>query len=99
MMKLPTQEMVVFLMAACLYTTAAAMAMMQLRSKKETVTRFMAGLVCAYLDSEDANVSVKAAFNHALETIREEENIAAAFQTLEKALMDDEESIRMMLTI
>ena len=47
MMQLPTQEMVVFLTAACLYTAAAVMAVVQLRSKKETVTRFMVGLVCA----------------------------------------------------
>lgn len=47
MMQLPTQEMVVFLMAACLYTVAAVMAVVQLRSKKETVTRFIVGSVCA----------------------------------------------------
>jgi ABC-type uncharacterized transport system permease subunit len=46
MMQLPKQEMVVFLMAASLYTAAAVMAVVQLRSKKETVTRLMTGLVC-----------------------------------------------------
>ncbi|MCP4450238.1 MAG: cytochrome c biogenesis protein CcsA [Planctomycetes bacterium] len=47
MMQLPIQEMVVFLMAASLCTAAAVMAVVQLRSKKETVTRLMIALVCA----------------------------------------------------
>lgn len=45
MMQLPKQEMVVFLMAAGVYAVAAAVAVIQLRSKKETATRFMVGLV------------------------------------------------------
>jgi ABC-type transport system involved in cytochrome c biogenesis permease subunit len=46
MMQLPTQEMVVFLMAAGLVTAAAVMAVVQLRSTQETVTRLMTGVVC-----------------------------------------------------
>ena len=46
MMQLPRQELVVFMMAAGLYAAAALTAVVQLRSKKETATRFMVGLVC-----------------------------------------------------
>jgi len=46
MMQLPTKEMVVFLTAGCLYAVAAVMAVLQLRSRKETVTRCMVALVC-----------------------------------------------------
>ncbi len=46
MMHLPIQEMVVFLMAAGLVIAAAVIAVIQLRSKKETATRLMMGLAC-----------------------------------------------------
>ncbi|MCF7972573.1 MAG: cytochrome c biogenesis protein [Phycisphaerae bacterium] len=46
MIHLPAKEMVVFLAGACLYAGAAVMAAVQLRSRKETVTRWIVGLVC-----------------------------------------------------
>ena len=62
MMQLPIQETVVFLMAACLYTVAAVMAAVQLRSKKETVTRFVLGLVCAAVCLDGAILVMRAVF-------------------------------------
>jgi len=53
-----------------------------------------AGLVCAYLDSENVSGEARTALQHALKAIRKNENISAAFQMLEKTLMDDEEEIR-----
>ncbi len=47
MKQLPTQEVIAFLMAGCLYAASALVATLQLRSKKEKVTWFIVGLVCA----------------------------------------------------
>ncbi len=46
MTQLPTQEVIAFVMAGCLYAASAVLATVQLRSKKETVTWFIVGPVC-----------------------------------------------------
>lgn len=54
----------------------------------------LAGLICAYLDSEEVIESVKTAFAHTVNAIRNEKDISESFRTLENAIIENEESLR-----
>lgn len=57
----------------------------------------MAGLVCAYLESDGVSDEVKASFADALFAISRGENIVDSFDALEKALVEVEEKLRAFL--
>jgi ABC-type uncharacterized transport system permease subunit len=52
--------MIVFLAAACVYAGAAVMAVVQLRARKENVTRWLVGLVCVAVSLDCAVLVLRA---------------------------------------
>ncbi len=55
---------------------------------------YQAGLLCAYLDSNDADEQIKDQLNEVIKAIGEKKRISRAFLSLEKSLIKGEKSIR-----